>query len=111
MFCVFSHYDEAVKSLEQDVPLYSVFPSPLQQPAFGLSFPSTKTVQVITTTLHSFCMFLLWHKMLTVDPQESHVTSPEQVLIKTFMHHQEIYSCSTLQEIRWDHTNDSASLL
>lgn len=37
--------------------------------------------------------------------------SPEQVLSETFVHPQGIYSCCTLQEIKTEHTNDSASLL
>lgn len=90
MFCV-SCYDQAVKSLEQDVPLYSVFPCPLQQPAFGLSFPRAEAVHV--TPCPSFILYVaaLVSNANRGSSREL-LSSRKQALTKTFVHHQEIYS-------------------
>lgn len=97
MFCVFC-YDQAVKSLEQDVPLYSVFPCPLQQPAFGLSFPRAEAVQV--TPCPSFILYIAaLVSNANRGSSRGLLSSQNQVLIKTFVHHQGIYSHPIPQQI------------
>lgn len=51
------------------------------------------------------CIFTLASNANSGSSGES-CPSPGQVLIETFVHHQGIYSCCTLQEIKREHTND-----